>query len=73
MGSEKSPLNSSDSSCAKAFLAMTNKVIVSKFSRQVTGQQHPTFECLLDIDGFLGAGLEVRDPAFGLTKSHGAF
>jgi hypothetical protein len=73
MGSEKSPLNSSDSSCAKAFLAMTNTVIVSKYSQQVTGQQYPTFECLLDIDGFLGAGLEVRDPTFGLTKSHGAF
>lgn len=29
IGSEKSPLNSSDSSCARAFLAMTGRLIVS--------------------------------------------
>lgn len=34
MGSEKSPLNSSDSSWAKAFLAMTNTFIVSKLIKK---------------------------------------
>jgi hypothetical protein len=34
MGSEKSPLNSSDSSWAKAFLAMTNIIIVSKLTKK---------------------------------------
>jgi hypothetical protein len=30
-------------------------------------------ESLLDVDSFLGRGLKVRNVAFGLTPSHGAF
>jgi hypothetical protein len=31
-----------------------------------------TFECLLDVDGVLCAGLEVGNTAFRLAESHGA-
>jgi hypothetical protein len=74
MGSEKSPLNSSDSSWAKAFLAMTNSFSVSKATKKREGgPQIFTFKCLLHIDGFLGASLEIWDPTLRLAKGHGAF
>ncbi len=73
MGSEKSPLNSSDSSWARAFLAMTRRVIVSREARRGGGAQKFTFKCLLDIDGFLGAGLEIWDSTLRLAEGHGAF
>lgn len=41
-------------------------------SHGVEKEKH-TFKCLLNIDGFLGTSLKVRDVAFGLTESHGAF
>ena len=80
MGSEKSPLNSSDSSCAKAFLAITNKKIVSMNARDISLYNiyrrkfwnHHTFECLLDVDSLFGAGLKVWDSAFRLAKCHGS-
>lgn len=32
-----------------------------------------TFEGLLNVNGFLGTGFEVRDVALGLAERHGAF
>lgn len=73
MGSWKSPLNSSDSSCARAFRAIT-VVIVSHQIPPITcdGDRGLTLESLLDVDGLLGARLKVRDPALGLAERHRA-
>lgn len=72
IGSLKSPLNSSASSCARALLAITDRNVRYLIYKGGDHQQ-PTLESLLDIDRLLGTGLKVRDVAFRLAESHGAF
>lgn len=73
MGSEKSPLNSSDSSCARAFLAMTKERMSGQryTCKRIVGVTY-TFECLLDVDSLFGAGLKVWNSAFRLAECHGS-
>lgn len=71
MGSSKSPLNSSDSSCANAFRAMTVSHVRTQLKASSLGSLL-TLEGLVDVDGLLGTCLEVRDIALGLTEGHGS-
>lgn len=70
MGSEKSPLNSSDSSWASAFRAMTTNELESFVWNYPRGL---TFKCLLDIDGLFSTSLEIWYSALGLTERHCSF
>lgn len=75
MGSWKSPLNSSDSSCARAFRAITGMVsywdahiasIWGKHGAQLT------LKGLFDVNGLLGTRLEIWHPALRLAERHRA-
>ena len=72
IGSSKSPLNSSDSSWARAFRAITVEQHVSlrRISLMLINSMH-TFKCLIDVNGLLGTRLKVWDVALGLAESHG--
>jgi len=72
MGSEKSPLNSSDSSWARAFLAMTRNDLIY-FLLILRGKGEHTLKCLLYVNSFLCAGLEIGNSSFGLAESHSSF
>lgn len=73
IGSEKSPLNSSDSSCAKAFLAITGRVLLVYMYVEKERESELTLKSLLYVDGFLCTGLKVWNLTFGLAKGHGSF
>src|ERR1700722_5888992 len=60
IGSPKSPLNSSVSSCARALCAITGMGLDnSKTYVMVWMGLNLTFECLFNIKSFLGAGFKV--------------
>lgn len=72
IGSAKSPLNSSDSSCASAFRAITRAGINIVEATSQCADKH-TFKSLLHIDSLFGTRLKVWNPALGLAKGHGSF
>lgn len=65
IGSWKSPANSSDSSCAKAFLAITGRWVSS--CESIWWGEY-TFERLFNVDSFLRTGLEIWYTSFRLTE-----
>jgi len=71
IGSWKSPLNSSDSSCSRAFLAITTAGCQQAPTVQEPGNML-TFECLFHIDGLLCARLKVGNTPLGLAEGHGS-
>ena len=72
IGSEKSPLNSSDSSCARAFLAITKEVSARWHIQHRLLRIHYTFKSLFNVHCLFGTGLKIRDPAFRLAECHGS-
>ena len=73
IGSEKSPLYSSDSSCANAFLAITvNKSLALQSHNHYKKKLH-TFKSLFNVHCLLCTGFEIWYTALRLAERHCSF